>query len=75
MEENSQREDVDLDMDLQAGADKQTEKTPEEVPMRLRDNLYSKINLSVRTMDLVIGVLAVALIVFIAYGIWQANIR
>ncbi|MDR1156955.1 MAG: hypothetical protein LBK75_01405 [Oscillospiraceae bacterium] len=40
------------------------------VRRRLRDNLYARINVSVRTMNIVIGIVCAALIVAIAIGIF-----
>lgn len=51
-----------------------TEEKKPEVPKRFRESLYSRIKVSLKTMDLIIGILIVLLIVFVAFGILQANI-
>lgn len=53
----------------------ETEEKKQEIPKRFRENLYSRINVSLKTMDLIIGIFVLLLIVFVAFGIWQANIR
>ncbi|MEG1848531.1 MAG: hypothetical protein RRX92_07765 [Lachnospiraceae bacterium] len=53
--------------------DAEKENSHKDVPPRLRDNLYSKIDIPVSTMNWVIGIIVVAIVVFLVYGIWKAN--
>lgn len=41
----------------------------------MKENLYDRIDVSLKTMNMLIGFIVVAIIVFIAFGIWQASIR
>jgi len=52
---------------------KETELESKKADLRFRNKLYDKINVSVRTMDIVIAVLVVILLMLIAYGIYDAQ--
>lgn len=41
----------------------------------LKENLYDRIDVSLKTMNMVIAILVIVLIVFTTFGIWQANIK
>lgn len=68
------REGKDLEEHLELEELEKEETEPEEVPKRFRENLYDKIKIPLKTMDLIIGILIAALVIFLAVGILQANI-
>ena len=41
----------------------------------LKENLYERMNVSLKTMNRVIALLVIAIIVFTTFGIWQAYIK
>ncbi|MGL4363107.1 MAG: hypothetical protein ACRCSG_07580 [Cellulosilyticaceae bacterium] len=41
----------------------------------MKENLYDNINVSLQTMNIFIGGLVTAIIVFVGFGIWQAAMR
>lgn len=41
----------------------------------LKENLYDRMNVSLKTMNMVIALLVIAIIVFTTFGIWQAYIK
>ena len=44
-------------------------------PLSFKENLYEHINVSLKTMDLLIGIIVVFIIVFLTFGIWQSVVR
>ncbi|MBU3812821.1 MAG: hypothetical protein H9893_14390 [Candidatus Niameybacter stercoravium] len=43
--------------------------------MCMKENLYDRLNVSLKTMNMVIALLVIAIIVFTTFGIWQAHIK
>lgn len=58
---------------LKSSDAKGKESEARQVPKRFRDNLYERINIPLKTMDIIIGILIVFLLIFLAAGILQAN--
>lgn len=54
-------------------AAKETELEEKKASLRFRYKLYDRINVSVRTMNIVIIVLVVILLLIVAYGIYDAR--
>lgn len=46
---------------------------PKKGPSSPLFNIYDKIHISVRTLDIIIGVLAIAIIAVVAYGVGKGN--
>ncbi len=66
--EQKARELKELELKLQKREKELDEKEAEEKP-RFRDNLYSRIKVSVKTMDIVIAVFSVLLVAAVVLGI------
>lgn len=58
---------------LKTSGAKVKETEDRQAPKRFRDNLYERINVPLKTMDIIIGILIVFLLIFLAAGILQAN--
>ena len=56
-EEDIQKEDI------------QEEDVEVEIPKRLRENLYDRIHVSVKTMDIIIVILIILLMIALVFGI------
>lgn len=54
-------------------AAKESELEAQKANLRFRYKLYDRINVSVRTMNIVIVVLVVVLLLIVAYGIYDAR--
>lgn len=53
--------------------EKETELEEKKAALRFRYKLYDKINISVKTMNIVIIALVVVLLLLIAYGVYDAH--
>lgn len=66
---------MDDEQKVKAEAEQEENQEMPNKLMCMKENLYDRLNVSLKTMNMVIALLVIAIIVFTTFGIWQAHIK
>lgn len=66
---------MDDEQKVKAEAEQEESQEMPNTLMCMKENLYDRLNVSLKTMNMVIALLVIAIIVFTTFGIWQAHIK
>lgn len=66
---------MDDEQKVKAEAEQEENQEMPNTLMCMKENLYDRLNVSLKTMNRVIALLVIAIIVFTTFGIWQAHIK
>ena len=66
---------MDDEQKVKAEAEQEENQEMTNTLMCMKENLYDRLNVSLKTMNMVIALLVIAIIVFTTFGIWQAHIK